>query len=170
MPPMTDVAQTQHPPDICLLLRVYSEQRWLVAKVIPLLRQLEQPDDIADGEHAAALAYLEVLWLEAGLRAAETDAAAARLDEHTDPSGDPNRDRDRDSQNDRCSEASVVLSHRARRYHAAVRRLRRAVDHRVRALIAHTDGAGAADADTGAAPAARGPFRGLPAREAATGG
>jgi len=114
---MTDALQTDHPPDICLLLRVHGEQRWLVSKVIPVLRQLEQPDAIADDEQGAALAYLEVLWLEAGLRAAETDAAADRLDpdRHLNP---------------------TLLSQKADRYHAAVRRLRQAVDRRVRNLTA----------------------------------
>ena len=112
---MSDAVQTEHPPDICLMLRVHGEQRWLVSKVVPLLRQLERPGAISADEEGAALAYLEVLWLEAGLRAAETDAAAARLDAagRFDPS---------------------VLTERAARYHAAVRRLRHAIDRRVRKL------------------------------------
>jgi hypothetical protein len=112
---MTDAVRTDHPPDICLLLRVHAEQRWLVSKVIPVIRQLEQPESVAADEQGAALAYLEVLWLEAGLRATETDAAAAKLD--------PDRD-----------ETPTVLSEKANRYHAAVRRLRQAVDRRVRVL------------------------------------
>lgn len=112
---MPESAQATHPPDICLLLRVDGEQRWLIAKVVPLLRQLEQPGAIAAAEVGAALSYLEVLWLEAGLLAAETDAAAALLDPHD-------------------GVCSPVLCEKARRYHAAVHRLRRAVDTRVRAL------------------------------------
>jgi hypothetical protein len=114
---MTDAVQTEHPPDICLLLRVHAEQRWLISKVIPLLRQLERPGATAADEEGAALAYLEVLWLEAGLRATETDAAAGRLDpdRHDNP---------------------TILSEKADRYHAAVRRLRQAVDGRVRILTA----------------------------------
>jgi hypothetical protein len=110
---MTQTVDTQHPPDICLLLRVHAEQRWLVSKVIPLLRQLDQPGAVAADERGAALSYLEVLWLEAGLRAAETDAAAAKLapTAHATP---------------------TVLTERADRYHAAVRRLRHVVDRRVR--------------------------------------
>lgn len=112
---MSDAVKTDHPPDICLLLRVHGEQSWLISKVIPLLRQLERPGTISADEEGAALAYLEVLWLEAGLRATETEAAAARLD----PA--------------RLSHPSV-LTERAQRYHAAVRRLRHAVDLRVRNL------------------------------------
>ncbi len=115
-PTINDVRESQDPPDICLLLRVHAEQRWLVSAVVPLLRQLEEPGAVAADEEGAALAYLEVLWLEAGLRAAETDAAALRL-EHP-------------------HENAPVLVHKARRYHAAVRRLRHAVDRRVRALTA----------------------------------
>ena len=114
---MTSAVQTDHPPDICLLLRVHGEQRWLVSKVVPLLRQLEQDGTVAADEAGAALAYLEVLWLEAGLRAAETDAAADRLDPQPDM-------------------APTLLSQKADRYYAAVRRLRHAVDKRVRNLTA----------------------------------
>jgi hypothetical protein len=110
---------TTHPPDICLLLRVDAEQRWLVSKVIPLLRQLEQPGEIPTEETGPALAYLEVQWLEAGLRAAETDAAAAKLE----PAG---------------AAGASALTEKAHRYLAAVRRLRHAVDHRVRRLTAPT--------------------------------
>jgi hypothetical protein len=106
---------TTHPPDICLLLRVDAEQRWLVSKVVPLLRQLEQPGEIPPEETGAALAYLEVQWLEAGLRAAETDAAAVKLE----PTGHG---------------SALALTEKAHRYHAAVRRLRHAVDRRVRLL------------------------------------
>jgi hypothetical protein len=112
---MTHTAPAPHPPDICLLLRVHGEQRWLISKAIPLLRQLEEPGSIPADELGAALAYLEVLWLEAGLRATETDAAAAALDPGDESS-------------------SEVLTAKAKRYYAAVRRLRRAVDRRVRLL------------------------------------
>ncbi len=125
--PMSELLQSEpvideHPPDICLLLRVHAEQRWLVSKVIPALRQLEPPPALQGEQKGAALAYLEVLWLEAGLRAAETDAAAAKLSltgaDPVDPAG------------------ATLLQQKAERYHAAVRRLRQAVDRRVRALTA----------------------------------
>jgi hypothetical protein len=113
---MTTTLKAEHPPDICLMLRVHAEQRWLVSRVIPLLRQLEQPGAIEPAEIPAAIAYLEVLWLEAGLRAAETDAAAEQL---RPPGAHP-----------------TVLEQKAERYASAVRRLRHAVDRRVRALTA----------------------------------
>ncbi len=112
---MADPAQATHPPDICLLLRAHAEQHWLLSCVIPALRALEHPPVLDPDEIGPAIAYLEVLWLEAGLRAAETDAAAAELD----------------PRDERCS---AVLVEKARRYHAAVRRLRHAVDCRVRRL------------------------------------
>lgn len=112
---MTLPADTTQPPDICLLLRIHGEQRWLISKVEPLLCQLERPSAIDEDEIVPALAYLEVVWLESGLRAAATDAAFAALD----PS------------DTRCS---AILYENACRYHAAVQRLREAIDARVRDL------------------------------------
>jgi hypothetical protein len=114
---MSSTLRDAHPPDICLLLRVHGEQRWLVSKLIPALRQLEEPDAVAPEELDAAIAFLEVLWLEAGLRAAASDAAAAEL-------------------RSLAARQPTVLSQKAERYHAAVRRLRQAVDARVRAQSA----------------------------------
>jgi hypothetical protein len=107
-----DIAQL---PDICLLLRIHGEQRWLISEVEPLLRQLEQPSGLDDDELGPALAYLEVIWLESGRRAAETDATFVQLD----PAD---------------SRVSSVLYDKACRYHAAVRRLRQSIDSRVRVL------------------------------------
>jgi hypothetical protein len=112
---MTDYPDLSHPPDICLILRAHGEQRWLASKVVPIVRQLEQPELIPEEQLGAALAYLEVLWLDACQRAAETDAAYAQLDSQS-----VNGDR--------------VLHEKARRYHAAVRRLRTAIGRRVAAL------------------------------------
>ncbi len=113
---MTDHPNTSHPPDICLILRAHSEQRWLISEVAPIVRQLEQPRLIPEDQIGAALAYLEVLWLDAAGRAAETDAARANLDRAS-------------------AGCDRVLYDKARRYHAAVRRLRDAVRRRVAALI-----------------------------------
>jgi hypothetical protein len=113
---MTELPDISHPPDICLLLRAHGEQRWLVSEVVPVLRQIERPGSIPEDQLGAALAYLETLWLDASRRAAETDAAYAQLD-----TVGSNGDR--------------VLFEKARRYHAAVRRLRGAVGHRVHRLI-----------------------------------
>lgn len=112
---MTSSLDISHPPDICLILRAHGEQRWLVAEVIPTVRELEQDDGVAEDQVGAALAYLEVLWLDACKRAAETDAAREQL-ERDNALGDP------------------VLYEKARRYHAAARRLRAAVAQRVAAL------------------------------------
>jgi hypothetical protein len=113
---MTDDTLTSHPPDISLILRAHGEQLWLTAEVVPTVRQLEQPGAIPEDQVGAALAYLEVLWLDAGVRAADTDAARAALEAAR-------------------AEHDGVLCERACRYHAAVRRLRTAVAHRVTELI-----------------------------------
>ena len=112
---MTDHPNIAHPADICLILRAHAEHRWLISEVVPIVRQLEQPGLIPENQVGAALAYLEVLWVDACGRAAETDAARAKLDRAS-------------SRGDR------ILYEKARRYHAAVRRLRSAVSRRVAAL------------------------------------
>ncbi len=117
---MTDHPLTAHPPDISLILRAHGEQLWLTAEVVPIVRQLERPGLMPEDQVGAALAYLEVLWIDARQRAAETDAARAALDR-------AHAERDR------------VLCEEARRYHAAVRRLRTAVAQRVAALTGVRD-------------------------------
>ena len=52
---------------------------WLSHEVLPVLRQLKQRESLPEEQLGAALAYLEVLWVEASQRAAETDAAHADL-------------------------------------------------------------------------------------------
>jgi hypothetical protein len=111
---MTDQPLTSHPPDISLILRAHAEQLWLTAEVLPILRQLEE-GGIAEEDMGAALAYLEIVWLDARQRAIETDTALAEL--LTDG-----------------TEADRILYERARRYHVAVRRLRTAVGRRVTSL------------------------------------
>jgi len=66
--------------DVCLLLRAHAEQSWLNHEVIPVLRQLEHRESLPKEQLGAALAYLEVLWIEASQRAADTEAAHADLD------------------------------------------------------------------------------------------
>lgn len=105
------------PSDVCLLLRAYAEQRWLSREVVPVLRQLESPADLPEEQLGAALAYLEVTWLEALGHAQETDAAFAALEETT------------------ATEEEALLS-KAFRYHVAVRSLREAVERHVSRLIA----------------------------------
>ena len=77
---MTQDQEISPPSDVCLLLRAHAEQRWLSLEVGPVLRQLQQRDELPEEQLGAALAYLEVLWIEAAQRAAETDAAYAQLE------------------------------------------------------------------------------------------
>jgi len=67
------------PSDFRLLLRAHAEARWLSHEVVPVLRELEQEDALGDEQLGAALAYLEVLWIEACGRAAETEATCTEL-------------------------------------------------------------------------------------------
>jgi hypothetical protein len=102
--------------DICLLLRAHAEQRWLSHEVVPVLRQLEQRDSLPEEQLGAALAYLEVLWIEASQRAAETDTAYAEL-QVASLYGEP------------------PLHHKARSYHGAVLNLREAITRHVVQLV-----------------------------------
>jgi hypothetical protein len=102
--------------DVCLLLRAHAEARWLSNELTPVLREIEQREAISDQQLGAALAYLEVLWIEAGARARETEAARVELDA--------------------LGSGEQSLPEKARRYHAAVRRLRDTVEHRVGAQLA----------------------------------
>lgn len=109
---MNENPQLSEPQDICLLLRAHGEQRWLIYELLPVLRQIETPGSIPEEQLGAALAYLELLWLDAHQRARETDAAHAKLSaEGLDH--DP------------------TLYEKARRYHAAVCRLRLAIGRRI---------------------------------------
>jgi hypothetical protein len=105
------------PADVCLLLRAHAEARWLTHKVLPVLREFEQSPSRSEDQLGPGLAYLEVLWIEACGRAAETDAARVELD-------------DRGGSGDRS------LYEKAHRYHSAVRRLRNAVARRIARLLA----------------------------------
>ena len=101
--------------DVNVLLRADAERRWLHREVIPVLRQIETGEQLADGLVDAALAYLETTWDEALVRAQATDAAHTALRLRGD-----NHD---------------VLSGPADRYHAAVRVLRGLVAERVTPFI-----------------------------------
>jgi hypothetical protein len=117
MPAMTQTSNPPHTSDICLLLRAHGEQHWLIYEVVPVVRSLEQ-GAISEDESGAALAYLEALSIEARRRAAESDVAYAELEPPGSTGGD------------------VSLYEKARRYHAAVRRLRHALGRRIDALLA----------------------------------
>jgi hypothetical protein len=124
----------QSPPsDVCLLLRAHAEQRWLSLELSPVLRQLQQRDSLPEEQLGAALAYLEVLWIEASQRAAETDAAYATLmacerTAETDATGTlPDAAID---------DGGWTLPSKARRYHAAVQTLREVLARHVSTLLA----------------------------------
>jgi hypothetical protein len=115
------------PTDVCLLLRAHAEQRWLGREVEPLLDELQRGRPLPAHERMAAIAYLEVVWMEACRRALQSDGALAALP----PS----------PAHARAAEASARrLESQARRYHDAVRRLRLSLVERVATLIATADG------------------------------
>lgn len=105
--------------DVCLLLRAHAEARWLSNELTPVLREIEQRETISELQLGAALAYLEVLWIEACARARETESARVELDALGDRRG-----------------AERSLAEKARRYDAAVRRLRDAIERRVNRQLA----------------------------------
>ena len=116
MPPTYDSPSSSNDPaDVCLMLRARAEELWLRGQVLPVVRELEPPRTVAEEIVGAALAYLEVLWVDASARAAETDAALRTLL----------------AQDARGEE---LLYNEARRLHAAVRAQRSAVERRVRRL------------------------------------
>jgi hypothetical protein len=103
--------------DVCLLLRAHAEQGWLNHELLPVLRQLQERQDLAEEELGAALAYLEVLWIEAAQRAAETEAARADLDAA-------------------AASADPALTREARSYYIAVCALRDSLARHVTRLLA----------------------------------
>jgi hypothetical protein len=111
-----DPAPQSPPADVCLLLRAHAEARWLGHEVVPAIRELERELEHGAGT-GAGVAYLEALAIEARHHAAETDTVRRELDDLS-PAGDHG-----------------VLGN-ARRYYAAVRRLRATVDARVQQLLA----------------------------------
>ena len=114
---MTQHLDSSNPSDIGLLLWAYAEQLWLTSQVLPVLEQIERPQSIPEDQLGAALAYLEVLWIDAARRGAQTDAAFAQLD-----AAATNGDR--------------ALNQKARAYHATVRDLRRTVSRKVALTLA----------------------------------
>jgi hypothetical protein len=114
---MIDHSPPDQISDICLLLRAHAEQHWLIYELVPVVRELEQRGSVPDEDLGAALAYAEALWIEARMRAFETDAASAALQS---PGSCPD----------------LVLHEKAQRYHAAVRRLRDVLTRRVERLLA----------------------------------
>jgi hypothetical protein len=132
---MFDHTPSSSTSDIRLLLRAHAEARWLSHEVVPVLRQLEQPEDLPEEQLGAALAYLEVLWIEASQRAAETDAGSAELETWR-------------------THAEPPLDQKAISYHRAVLNLREVIAERVARLVTvpeeicppHTPAAGGSQA------------------------
>jgi hypothetical protein len=114
---MTDHAHPSPLSDVCLLLRAHAEHSWLNHEVMPVVLELEQRDSLPREQLGAAMAYLEVLWIEAAQRAAETEAAHEELDA-IDAAGER------------------ALAGKARGYHAAVRHFRSHLAARVDGLLA----------------------------------
>jgi hypothetical protein len=114
---MTRFAHKHTPPpaDVCLLLRAHAEASWLSHEVVPVLRELER-EDRSRAQTEASFVYLDVLWKEALERASDTDAAREKL-------------------NALAPNGNHRTHSRARRYDAAVRRLRDTVGQRMAQLI-----------------------------------
>lgn len=112
----------REPADIRLILRAHAELSCLRAEVIPVLRQIETRNELPDEQLGAALAYLEVTWLEARRRAAETDKAHATLCMGPDRAD--------------ISSRADPLCDKACQYHEGVKRLREAVAARIAPLLA----------------------------------
>jgi hypothetical protein len=100
---------------VCLLLRAHAEHGWLRREVLPVLLQIEGRRVLAPEQLAAALAYLEVAWSEAQLRARETDTTSAQL---------------------RGVDHRPCLGERSWSYYGSVRALREQTATRVSLLIA----------------------------------
>ena len=114
---MTDHRHPSSLSDVCLLLRAHGEHIWLNHEVMPVVYELKHRESLPEEQLGAAMAYLEVLWIEARQRAAETEAAHADLDAID-------------------AAAERPLSGKARGYHAAVRAIRGRLALHVQRLLA----------------------------------
>jgi len=114
---MTHHAHPSPLSDVCLLLRAHAEHSWLNHEVMPVVYELDHRDSLPEDQLGAAMAYLEVLWIEACQRAAETEAAHADLDAVD-------------------AAAERPLSGKARGYHTAVRAVRARLARHVQRLLA----------------------------------
>jgi hypothetical protein len=130
---MTYDQETSPPSDVCLLLRAHAEQRWLSLEVGPVLRQLRQRDGLPEEQLGAALAYLEVLWIEASQWAAETDAAYAEFEASERAA---QADAARAEPDAAPANGGWTLPSKARRYRVAVLTLRDVFGRQVAALLA----------------------------------
>jgi hypothetical protein len=122
MPQMKDLLDKSCPSDIRLLMRCHGEQRWLSRTLLPVLLELDSEDAVPEDQLGAALAYLEVLWIDARRLADATDAASAAL-----LASEPEPE-------------ALRLRADARRYHAAVRSMRDALARRFARLTTPQEG------------------------------
>jgi hypothetical protein len=134
---MTIDQETSPPSDVCLLLRAHAEQRWLSQEVGPVLRQLRQRDSLPEEQLGAALAYLEVLWIEASQRAAETDAAYAEFEAAERAASAESAAAETAAR----ASGGWTLPSKARRYRVAVLTLRDVFGRQVAALLASSGAA-----------------------------
>jgi hypothetical protein len=148
---MTLLADLAEPPeDICLLLQAYAEQRWLARELLPHLRELERMRAISDAELGTVteeqlrtkVSYLEAVWFDAGGRAAQTDAAFAKLD------------RDAGMQDGEHGEQRRRLRECADHYYEALRVMRRELGSRVSSMT-HTGEAHGRRRGAGSSPRLR---------------
>ena len=126
---------TNHPEsppacDVHLLLRAHAYQRWLSRELMPFVRELEQPHSLPDEQLGVALAYLEVLWIEASRRAAETEAASAQLDAASAQLDAASSEMDATARH-----SGRALCGMIRRYHEAVRALHNRLASHVAELL-----------------------------------
>ena len=135
---MTQDSDPPPPSDVCLLLRAHAEQRWLSLEVAPVLHQLRQRDSLPEEQLGAALAYLEVLWIEASERAAETDAAYAEFEASERAAKTNTAHAEADAS---LANGGWTLPSNARRYRVAVLTLRDVFGRQVAALLAAPDAA-----------------------------
>lgn len=114
------MSESLEPPlhsDVCLLLRAHAEQGWLRREVLPVLDQIDADTGAGQERLEVALAYLEVVWTQARLRACETDATLAWLER---------------------ADGATHLSERACSYYGAVSTLRERLDARVATLLSRS--------------------------------
>jgi hypothetical protein len=110
------------PVDVDLMLRAHAETRCLSREVIPVLRQIETGNGLPQEQYGAAMAYLEVTWLQARRCAQESDAAYRQL--RSLPGDETPARADRDE-----------LHGGACRYYEAVKALREVAGRRVGMLL-----------------------------------
>lgn len=115
-------AGAELPADVDLMLRAHAETRCLSREVIPVLRQIETGHGLPCEQYGAAMAYLEVSWLQARRCAQESDAAYRQLTALPSRETDTRQDPDE-------------LHGRACRYYESVKTLRDVARRRVGMLL-----------------------------------